>query len=226
MQQLQLWARRLAIAFAVTGALGGAAHADATLNPQVDPAATVDSRLTTLFGQERNSFAAVAPSRIEAITTPPAKPADPNAPKVQYDEAWLDAQPAASGNAQWSCLAKAIYFEARGESVKGEFAVAEVVANRADSPDFPHDICSVVNEGCQFSFTCDGRADAIHDGLAYQRAEKIARLILDGAPRPLTDGATYFHTTWVHPDWSHRFQVTAEIGAHIFYRDPVQVASN
>lgn len=228
MQLVQLWARSLALFVA----LSGSAYADAALSPQTDPAASVDSRLSLLLGQERSSLSAVAPSRLEEITTPPAPPADGKTPQIQYTEDWIDAQPVATGGADWSCLAKAIYFEARGESVKGEFAVAEVVANRADSPDFPHDICSVVNQGaghpggCQFSFVCDGMTDRIGDPVSYEKAGKIARLILDGAPRALTEGATYFHTVWVHPPWSHRFEETAEIGAHVFYRDSVQLASN
>ncbi len=235
MQLIQLWARGLAVILAVGGALSGAAYADTTLNPQTDAAVTasetvappsVDGRLSLLLGQERTSFAAVTPSRIEKITTPIAKPGEPVVQQVQYSDAWLDTLPLATGGEDWSCLAKTIYFEARGESVKGEFAVAEVVVNRADSPDFPHDVCAVVNQGCQFSYKCDGRADVIRDPLAYERAGKIARLILDGAPRDLTDGATYFHTVWVHPGWSHRFEETTKIGAHIFYKDPVQLAAN
>lgn len=219
MQLVQLWARSLVLVVA----LSGAALADAAVAPQTDPTTSVDTRLSLLLGQEKSSLSAVTPARIEEITTPPS---DGKTPQIRYDEAWLDTLPVATGGADWSCLARAIYFEARGEPVKGEFAVAEVVVNRADSPDFPHDICSVVNQGCQFSFTCDGSPDHIYDRASYERAGKIARLILDGAPRDLTDGATYFHTIWVHPGWSHRFQETAEIGAHIFYRDTVQVATN
>jgi hypothetical protein len=140
----------------------------------------------------------------------------------EYSRAWIAARPVASGDADWSCLAKAIYFEARGESIRGQFAVAEVILNRVDSPLYPRTVCRVVNQGggggCQFSFTCDGRKDRIRDREAFAIAGKIARVMLDGAPRALTDGATHFHTRNVRPGWAHRMPRTAAIGAHLFYR--------
>jgi spore germination cell wall hydrolase CwlJ-like protein len=57
-----------------------------------------------------------------------------------------------------------------------------------------------------------------------QRSEKIATLMLSGHPRALTDGATYFHTRSVRPDWSRRFTRTTTIGHHMFYRPATQVA--
>jgi spore germination cell wall hydrolase CwlJ-like protein len=228
MRVLKVWA--CGVAMLLT--MGGAVLADATAGQPTDPGISVDTRLATLLGQERSALTAVAPNRIQEITTPPTKADDPATSQIQYSDAWLDTLPVATGDAQWSCLTRAIYFEARGESVKGEFAVAEVIANRADSPDFPHDICAVINQGtghkyaCQFSFTCDGQTDAINDQVSYDKAGKIARLILDGAPRSLTFGATHFHTTGVWPSWSHQFEETAQIGAHVFYRDPIRLASN
>lgn len=158
------------------------------------------------------------------ITTAPAT--------LSYDEAYLAALPTASGDAQWDCLAKAIYFEARGESVRGMFAVGEVILNRVDSGTFPGNVCNVVNQGsgrrnsCQFSYACDGVADRVREQAAWVETGKIARLLLDGAPRALTDGATYFHTTGVRPSWSRQFEQTAQIGAHLFYREPIRTASN
>lgn len=64
-----------------------------------------------------------------------------------YDKSWLATQPRATGGAQFQCLAEALYFEARGESLQGQFAVAEVIMNRVDSPRFPGSICGVVNQG-------------------------------------------------------------------------------
>ncbi len=146
----------------------------------------------------------------------------PAPPVPRYDHAWVDAQPHATGDAEWECLAQAIYFEARGESIKGQFAVAEVILNRVSSPLYPRTVCRVVHQGgsggCQFSFTCDGRKDRIRDQDAYAVAGKIARVMLDGAPRALTDGATHFHTRNVRPKWSHRMPRTASIGQHMFYR--------
>ena len=163
----------------------------------------------------------------KATTAIPTKPA---APSVQYDAGWLAGLPAATGDDQWQCLAQALYFEARGESVKGQFAVAEVVLNRVDSGLYPRSVCGVVHQGsrysCQFSFVCDGYSDKIREQGAWAQVAKVARLMIDGAPRALTDGATHFRTGAVMPSWARRFPQTAKIGAHYFYRQPMRVASN
>jgi spore germination cell wall hydrolase CwlJ-like protein len=142
--------------------------------------------------------------------------------EISYDAAFLADLPAATGDAEWECLARAIYFEARGETIKGQFAVAEVILNRVKSSLYPSTICRVVHQAgggsCQFSFTCDGHSDKIRERDAYTTAGKIARLMLDGAPRALTQGATHFHTRNVRPGWAHRMPRTAMIGQHLFYR--------
>lgn len=125
-----------------------------------------------------------------------------------------------------NCMAEAIYFEARGESARGQQAVAEVILNRVDSNQFASSVCGVVNQPSQFSYTIGG-AKPIRNKSAYLRARDIARNALAGAPRILTGGATYFHTPAVRPSWSRRFQRTVQIGQHIFYRPGGQrVASN
>jgi spore germination cell wall hydrolase CwlJ-like protein len=138
-------------------------------------------------------------------------------------EEWLMAQPKPTGDEQWQCLTEALYFEARGESLDGQIAVAEVILNRVDSPLYPRTVCGVVKQrgggGCQFSYVCDGRTKMREKGAA-NLAGRIARAMLDGAPRVLTDGATHFHTRSVKPSWSKRFARTAAIGAHLFYRQP------
>ncbi|WP_420537776.1 cell wall hydrolase [Ketogulonicigenium vulgare] len=138
----------------------------------------------------------------------------------------------ASGDDQWACLAEALYFEARGETTEGIAAVAEVILNRVDSDGFPNTVCTVVNQrsasgrSCQFSYTCDGRPEVINERAAYRKVGQIARAMLDGAPRDLTNGATFYHTSAVSPRWSRVFERTASIGAHRFYRDPIRTASN
>lgn len=138
-------------------------------------------------------------------------------------EDWLMSRPAPSGDAQWECLTEALYFEARGESLDGQIAVAEVILNRVDSPLYPRTICGVVKQrgggGCQFSYVCQGKVK-MREKSAADLAGRIARAMLDGAPRVLTDGATHFHTRAVKPSWSKRFARTAAIGAHLFYRQP------
>ena len=138
-------------------------------------------------------------------------------------EDWLMSQPKPTGDQEWQCLTEALYFEARGESLDGQIAVAEVILNRADSPLYPRTVCGVVKQrgggGCQFSYVCNGRTKMREKGAA-NLAGRIARAMLDGAPRVLTDGATHFHTRGVKPSWSKRFAKTAAIGAHLFYRQP------
>ena len=144
---------------------------------------------------------------------------------VSYSNEWLDAQPAAEGGREFACLAEALYFEARGETVKGQFAVAEVIMNRVKSDRFPDTVCGVVNQGtgrkhqCQFSYTCDGYKEVIAEKKAHNRVSKVARTVLDGTVGGLTEGATYYHTSAVKPRWSRSFTKTAKIGVHLFYRD-------
>lgn len=188
---------------------------------------------TEVAAAQKAGEKAVAPVAARPAATPAAekraakgfgflrKPVVPEAPAlIRYDEAWLASQPAATGDAQWQCLRTAIYFEARGESIRGQFAVAEVVLNRVDSARYPSSICGVVQQTCQFSFTCDGISETMHDRASAERAGRIARVMMDGAPRGLTMGATYFHTRAVRPSWAGRFDRTAAIGAHLFYRQP------
>ena len=75
--------------------------------------------------------------------------------------------PFRKGGAEWACLTEALYFEARGETLKGQLAVAEVILNRVDNRKYPDSICGVITQGaskrhkCQFSFKCDGRPEKI-----------------------------------------------------------------
>jgi spore germination cell wall hydrolase CwlJ-like protein len=132
-------------------------------------------------------------------------------------------RPVPEGDAEWQCLTEALYFEARGESLEGQIAVAEVILNRVDSPLYPRTVCGVVKQrgggGCQFSYVCDGKT-RMREKAAADLSGRIARAMLDGAPRVLTEGATHFHTRGVKPSWSKRFPRTAAIGAHLFYRQP------
>jgi spore germination cell wall hydrolase CwlJ-like protein len=151
---------------------------------------------------------------------------------LRYETAWLAERPMPEIRDQAQCLTEAIYFEARGEPVQGQFAVAEVILNRVEAAEFPSSVCGVVRQGarsggaCQFSYACDGNSLRMHERDAHRQAAKIADLMLRGAPRALTDGATYFHARHVNPRWARVFARTAQIGAHVFYRKPTQLASN
>lgn len=189
---------------------------------------SADSLVNNLRSVEAKGFQSVTPDRLKQLVTVAATTPG----KVELSRSWIDALPRASGGRHWRCLSEALYFEARGETVKGQFAVAEVILNRVDSARFPNDVCAVINQGtgkkyqCQFTYTCDGNPETIHEPRAYDRVGKIARLVLDGAGPELTSGATHYHTTAVRPRWSRTYSRTARIGVHLFYRHTFRTAKN
>jgi hypothetical protein len=120
---------------------------------------------------------------------------------------------------QTNCLATAVFFEARGESVAGQLAVARVVMNRAASGRYPPDWCSVVKQPAQFSFVRHGEFPyADTSSLAWQRAEAVAQLAAANVVPSLDPDVLWYHATYVAPTWGHRLSKVEKIGAHIFYR--------
>lgn len=204
------------------------ASADVAVSHSNSPTIVLDTRLTELLGTERQALNSLQSARLKRLMEVPtpvvatrALPQD-----IRYERAYLRDLPRASGDEQWACLAEALYFEARGESVKGIFAVGEVILNRVSSSAYPDTVCGVVNQGtgkryqCQFTYTCDGHAEVIHEPAAYEMVGKVARMLLDGKPRTLTEGATHYHTQSVNPRWARSFPRTTTIGYHHFYRMP------
>lgn len=130
----------------------------------------------------------------------------------------------------WYCLAEALYFEARGESLRGQIAVAEVILNRVDSGLYPNSVCGVVQQGqsrrnaCQFSYNCDGKSNRIGNDGVFNELGQLAYVMLSGAERRLTGDALFYHNTTVRPRWSRKMQRTARIGRHIFYRKPIKLS--
>jgi hypothetical protein len=124
------------------------------------------------------------------------------------------------------CLARAIYYEARGEPYDGQVAVAQVIVNRVRAQRWPDSICGVVHQGeargekCQFSFVCQ-RSLADTTGPMWDEAQALATEVIAGRAwlREAVD-ATHYHTTKVAPVWRQDLVAIATIGNHIFYRDP------
>jgi spore germination cell wall hydrolase CwlJ-like protein len=123
------------------------------------------------------------------------------------------------------CLAEAVYFEARGEAVRGQIAVAQVVLNRAFSGKYPETVCGVVYQNkhrhfaCQFTFACDNNPDVIREPDMWDRAQKIAKAMLDGRLwLPEVDRSTHYHAYWVRPSWVNEMKKTYKFGVHTFYR--------
>lgn len=131
--------------------------------------------------------------------------------------AWFDP-------AERDCLAEAIYFEARGESRRGQIAVAHVVLNRAASEGHPDEVCEVIREGeergrgrCQFSWRCDGLPDIPTDKQAWAEARDVAEEVMRGKESDPTRGALFYHAIGVKPAWAPKLQRVARIGDHVFY---------
>lgn len=129
----------------------------------------------------------------------------------------------AKRRADLECLTTAVYYEARGESVRGQAAVAQVVMNRVKHPAFPKTVCGVVfqgagHRGCQFSFACDGSMRGRRETLAWNRARDVASRALTGAIRAEVGAATHFHTTAVSPIWAPHMLRVAHVGTHVFYK--------
>ena len=122
------------------------------------------------------------------------------------------------------CLATAIYFEARGEPVRGQIAVAQVIMNRVRSPLFPETICGVVYQGqmqrgCQFSFACDGHTDTPKNNSQWELAQELSRQITSGQEwLPEVGYSTFYHADYVRPGWARKMNKIDSIGRHVFYK--------
>jgi spore germination cell wall hydrolase CwlJ-like protein len=123
------------------------------------------------------------------------------------------------------CLAEAVYFEARGEAVRGQIAVAQVVMNRTFSGFYPNTVCGVVYQNkhhhmaCQFTFACDNNPDVVTEPEMWERAKKIAKAMLDGQIwLPEVDKSTHYHAYYVRPSWVNEMKKMYRFGVHTFYR--------
>jgi N-acetylmuramoyl-L-alanine amidase len=122
-------------------------------------------------------------------------------------------------DAERNCLALNIYHEARGEPAEGQIAVAHVTLNRVESRRFPNNICDVVWQSRQFSWTHDGRSDTPRDAAAWDTAQRIADIAINwhSVGEDFSYSALFYHADYVTPYWSYIFEPTVTIGVHIFY---------
>ena len=119
------------------------------------------------------------------------------------------------------CLALNVYFEARSEPIIAQFAVAQVTINRVQSELYPNNVCDVVWDKHQFSWTHDGKSDTPKEVEAWDTAKWVAKIALRDNGRFLyvvpTD-AVHFHADYVRPYWVTSCVRVSKIGRHIFYR--------
>lgn len=164
----------------------------------------------------------VAPTPAQTDNSQPAVQADGDidtpAPQLEYASlsAAVAAQDTGATDGDLTCLAGAIYFEAKGEPLSGQLAVADVILNRTKSGRFPKSVCSVVTQRGQFSFVRGGRIPTIASNPAYRTAVAVARVALADAWNSPAPDAMYFHARRVSPGW--RMVKVAAIGNHVFYR--------
>lgn len=196
----------IAIAFCFTVVLfGGAAVA-------ADPVPNTDATLDKAQALEQKAAAgeSVKPlPRAQAITPSEAQAVDP-AGAASLDDAI-------------TCLARTIYWEAKGGEAPDMEAVASVVMNRLGHEGFPDTVCEVVKQGseqhaCQFSWWCDGRSDDVQEDGPYTSAKEIARKALNQQLKDRTAGALYFHDRNVSPAWAREYIKTTETGEFLFYK--------
>lgn len=155
------------------------------------------------------AFDPAQPAPAETLTAPQAQALDPSGAQPLDDPL--------------TCLARTIYWEAKGEPEAGMQAIANVVMNRLGREEFPATVCGVVKQGqeqgaCQFSWWCDGRGDEVEETEPYTLAKEIARRALNQQLPDRSGGALYFHRRDVNPQWAAQYRQTAAVGQHLFYK--------
>ena len=196
-------------------------------------AASTRPAVTTLYATRPAPSVSVAPppSTATAASSSAAVSSSAAAPAIAREAAWLyragwplyalvDRYGAGAPlDEQTHCLATAVYFEARGESLEGQLAVARVVMNRAASGKYPPTWCATVKQPWQFSFVRNGRFPAVNAGSnAWRKAQAIARLAVSNAVPSLSNDVLWYHANYVAPSWGRRLTRAEKIGTHIFYR--------
>ena len=152
----------------------------------------------------------------------------PPLPKPRPFRPLIMSSPMDYTHSQFVCLAKNIYFEARGEEIAGQYAVGLVTLNRVRSKRFPNSICNVVYQArywnnhpvrnkCHFSWYCDGKSDRPKDKDRWNLAQEIAETLLLFNIEDITKGATHYHAKEVLPHWANKSKIKIIIGNHIFY---------
>lgn len=159
----------------------------------------------------------------KAADKPDAPPASKSEAITPTEAQAVDPAGAAPLDDPITCLARSIYWEAKGKDNADMEGVASVVMNRLGHDGFPGTVCEVVKQGsesksCQFSWWCDGRPDQVKEDAEYALAKEIAGKALNRQLTDRTHGALYFHDRNVHPGWAKEYIRTAETRKFLFYK--------
>lgn len=221
------WIRagRLAVAFALSLAMVPAANAAPNTAALTQAGTPAGATLTlSAAGAGRVTGSIPAPAAPAAVPVAPLAPAIASAvPPIAAAPVSLVAlvagfTPAGQLDEAGMCLAKAVYFEARGESLEGQLAVAKVVLNRAASGTYPGEVCAVVTQKAQFSFVRRGRLPrADESSESWRRAVAITHIARNALASSVPENVLWYHADYVAPSWGKRLNKVTRIGTHIFY---------
>lgn len=153
----------------------------------------------------------VSPSVLQAA---PAVAAAPRAERLSVLVGAMGADADVRDDSERRCLATAVYFEARGEPLEGQLAVAQAIINRSTSGRYADTVCGVINQRGQFSFDRNRTPAAGND---WRTAQAIARIAANDLWRAVAPRAVSFHAARLSPGWRGKVRI-AQIGNHVFYR--------
>lgn len=206
-----------------SSSLGGSVESIESWQPGAEPLIVMpdpDMKLASL--SPPNEDIASATESGESVAPKGEVNADNQRAKSPAERLALDDKSRAKSE---KCLSEAVYFESRGEAVRGQIAVAQVVMNRVFSGKYPDTVCGVVYQNkyrhfaCQFTFACDNNPDVIREPEMWDRAKKISKAMLDGQIwLPEVGKSTHYHAYWVRPSWVAEMKKMYKFGVHTFYR--------
>lgn len=198
-------ARRLAAAFLMFAQVGQTAHAAQASAQSAAP-------VSEATAPEQSPRSLISDGAIVPVSPQVAMPSPPSLIDL-VSSSFADASDEES-----ACLAKAVYFEARGETLEGQLAVAKVILNRARSGIYPDSICKVVMQKSQFSFIRRGRFPAVNESSdCWRKANAIAYIARNNLAQSIPSNVLWYHASYVSPPRRRSLTAVARIGAHIFY---------
>ncbi|WHU01580.1 MULTISPECIES: cell wall hydrolase [unclassified Sphingomonas] len=197
------------------GALANAATLDVTNTVQDAPVHQVNvQNLQQVPAPAPQAAPTPVQEKTEIVQPIPNVDADEDFASLSDAVAAQDAP--ASLDRELNCLAVSIYYEAKGEPLSGQLAVADVILNRTESGRFPTSVCGVVTQRGQFSFVRGGKLPTPPSNGQWKKALAVAQVAMkDQWDSPVPE-ALYFHARYVKPSWK-RARV-GSVGNHVFYR--------